>query len=62
MKIKMTLSVSGPGVFLARGAEYDLSKDHALDLLRAKFATPVAEPVRQKLEKATRRNMETAKC
>jgi hypothetical protein len=59
MKIKMITSVAGPGVYLARGTEYDLSDDRALDLLNAKFATPVAEPARQKREKATRQDLET---
>jgi hypothetical protein len=59
MKIKMTLSVAGPGVFLTRGTEYDLADNSALDLLNAKFATPVAEPVQEKREKATRKNRET---
>jgi hypothetical protein len=59
MKIKMNCSVAGPGLFLTRGTEYDLSNERALDLLAAKFASPVAEPAVETREKATRGNRET---
>jgi hypothetical protein len=59
MKIKMNLSVSGPGLRLNRGQEYDLPDDKAAEYLNAHYATPVAEPQAEKREKATRKSIES---
>ena len=50
MTIQMSCSVASPGELLARGKEYDLPDERALELLKAKFAKPV--PTKLKQEKA----------
>lgn len=58
MKIRMTQSLAGPGLFLARGCTYDLPQAKALELVSANLANPVAESRPEKRERAARNTEE----
>lgn len=53
MTILMSCSVRSQAEFFARGKEYDLPDEQALELLRAKFAQPVPTKI-TKTEKAVK--------
>jgi hypothetical protein len=58
MKIRMNVSVAGPGLRLTRGQTYDLPDNRALEFVACQYAAAVAAPQPERREKATRKSIE----